>query len=214
MSSEGRDKPAGASDGANGLLGDLESIRTLLSEEEGGAAEGENQAGADESDVEGPVSSGPDATASAEAEQDTTSARDDEVPLLDDVVSGALGVDDLAAERPSSMATDDNRSRLDDELFRVLLGEDWREAAAGILDDARAAIENHKLRWLPEDTDALNEALRVRIDETLHHWLREAVLAGMEDLRTQLLTAITEQLEVSVRQHLQGHQADEDAHGE
>ena len=220
MSSEGSDKSANAADGANALLGDLESIRTLLSEEEEAAADQtrrthtDHDEGADPSVATHAEETQPGPAASSPPEPDTATARDEEVPLLEDVVSGALGVHDLAEPHPSDMDdTPGAGSGLDDELFRVLLGEDWREAAAGILDQARAAIESRKLQWLPEDTDALNDALRVRIDETLQRWLREAVLAGMDDLRAELLNAITDQLETSVRQHLQTQPSDEDPNG-
>ena len=139
---------------------------------------------------------------------------DDDVPILDDVVEGALDVDELRLNHLPDLDADNASPGLDDELFRVLLGEEWRDAAAGILDQARSAIETHKQQWLPEDTDALNAALRVRIDETLHRWLRQAVLDGIHDLRSRLLQSITDGLEVSVRQHFEPDHADEDPHGE
>ena len=51
----------------------------------------------------------------------------------------------------------------------------------------RGAIEAHRNEWTPEDTDELNEALRVRIDETLTAWLRQTIAERVHELRTELL---------------------------
>ena len=101
MSSEGSDKSANPSNGANALLGDLESIRTLLSEEDEAARGREHQTAADETGTDAPVptraeASAPGTATSGGAEDEAIASGDDEVPLLEDVVSGSLGIDDLA----------------------------------------------------------------------------------------------------------------------
>lgn len=211
MSRDQRDKPKAPPKGANALLGDLESIRTLLAEEQASA-----QSKAPVSKDTGGASPASEAAAKEAAPEDEPmpADTDDDVPILDDVVEGALDVDELRLNHLPELDADNASPGLDDELFRVLLGEEWRDAAAGILDQARSAIETHKQQWLPEDTDALNAALRVRIDETLHRWLRQAVLDGIHDLRSRLLQSITDELEVSIRQQFEPDRADEDPHGE
>jgi hypothetical protein len=223
--------------GANALLGDLESIRTLLTEEER-AAQGEAET-TNPQEVETPQPS-------VEAEK----PGEDDVPVLDDVVDaaeGATDVDELAlnetAEAPKlepapdleqmpdveqtsdpEQAPETNQIPateaeeppigLDDDMFNRLLGDDWRQAAAVLLDEARGSIEAHSQQWTPQDTDELNEALQVRIDETLHRWLRRTVQERIDDLRAELLTAISDQLEATVKQRFNDALPGEGAHGE
>ena len=103
---------------------------------------------------------------------------------------------------------------LDDDMFNRLLGDDWRQAAAGLLDEARGSIEAHSQQWTPQDTDELNEALQVRIDETLHRWLRRTVQERIDGLRAELLAAISDQLEATVKQRFKDDRPGEGAHGE
>lgn len=159
-------KRAPSGDSKNALLGDLESIRTLLDEE-------------------------------ARAEQDAA-----DVPLLDDVVEGALRLTEPPLE--AGMIFDpDAPGGLDDELFEALLGEGWKQSAERILDQTRATIEEHRTDWAPEDTDELNEALKVRIDAALRKWLRRLVLAHIDELRAELLAAAGAALEKEVTRRLQ-----------
>ena len=141
------------------LLDDLESIRELLDEDQGDPAPGEELA----------------------------------VPLLDDMVDGALTLEekDLGVSRQPLQDTGrpDSNPRLDDALLDSLLGDDWKSSAEDVLTLARGAIEAHRSRWTPEDTDELNQALRERIDATLTRWLRETVQARLDELRAELLEA-------------------------
>jgi hypothetical protein len=122
------------------------------------------------------------------------------VPLLDDMIGGDLGIDEAPLDAPLIM--DDAPGTLDDELFRTLLGDAWKSSASKILQTTRAEIEAYRENWAPEDTDALNDALRVRIDDTLKHWLRGLVRDNMHDLRTALLTAIDDQLKQEISRFL------------
>jgi hypothetical protein len=208
--------------GANALLGDLESIRTLLSEEERAA-----QAKADPA----PAGATPVSGAGAPA-LDGATAPEDDVPLLDDVVEEAMDVEELVpdptphrdqlpdAERApeaspaAQIEAPEPQFGLDDDMFNRLLGDDWRQAAAGMLDEARSAIEAHSQQWTPQDTDELNEALQVRIDETLHRWLRRAVQDRLDDLKAELLGAIGDQLDATVKQRFDDARSDAGAHGQ
>jgi hypothetical protein len=145
------------------LLGDLESIKELLDEED-------TEAASEPSDV----------------------------PLLDDMVHGAYTLDEsesllsatpaLGGGRRGGRNADRRESRyLNEDLFDTLLGDRWKRSASDILTEARGAIEAHRNDWTPEDTDELNEALRVRIDETLTEWLKETVRSRMDELHAVLL---------------------------
>lgn len=223
--------------GANALLGDLESIRTLLTEEER-AAQGEAE------------TTHPQEVEAAQPPVEAEKPGEDDVPVLDDVVDeleGVMDVDEPALSEtaealkpepgPDLQHTSDVEQTsepeqapetdqapvtkaeespigLDDDMFTRLLGDDWRQAAAGLLDEARGSIEAHSQQWTPQDTDELNEALQVRIDQTLHRWLRQTVQERIDDLRAELLTAIGDQLEAAVKHRFNDAQPGEDAHGE
>jgi hypothetical protein len=114
----------------------------------------------------------------------------DDVPMLEDMVEGALSVSEGTLTSRTSM-DDDNAcgtSRLADETIRTLLGDEWRSSARQILSQARATIEDAAGdQWSPEQADALNEALKVRIDATLDDWLTDVMYARIDDLRSRLL---------------------------
>lgn len=153
------------------LLGDLESIKELLGEEEDG-------------------------------EQAADALEPGDVPLLDDMVDGAYTLDESASLLSATPALGGGRRNsrlsgkerknpdsryLSEDLFDTLLGDRWKHSASDILTEARGAIEAHRNDWTPEDTDELNEALRVRIDETLTEWLKQTVRSRMDELHAVLL---------------------------
>jgi hypothetical protein len=168
------------------LLGDLESIKQLLDEED--------QAATGPSDV----------------------------PLLDDMVEGAYTLDDSASllsatpalgggrrtARTSGSEPDKEDGRfLSEDLFDTLLGDRWKRSASDILTEARGAIEAHRNDWTPEDTDELNEALRVRIDETLTEWLKQTVKERMDELHAALLQAAEEAIDEKIRNLIESRRA-------
>lgn len=165
-------------DSPDELLGDLESIKQLLDEEEQAAAQAA------------------------------------EVPLLDDMVSGAYTLDESASllsatpalgggkrtEGSHSPAGEEKEGKyLSEDLFEALLGDRWRSSASDILTEARGAIEAHRNEWTPEDTDELNQALRVRIDETLTEWLKETVRERMNELHAALLQTAEATIDEKIR---------------
>jgi hypothetical protein len=141
------------------ILDDLESIKDLLDDE---------------------------AVASQEASGDHAEA-EEPVPILDDLVEGALSVTEADFDRTGPASDGREPGRVDQAVFDALLGDEWKAAASGLLTEARGAIEAHRNEWTPEDTDELNEALRVRIDETLTAWLRQTIAERVHELRTELL---------------------------
>lgn len=115
------------------------------------------------------------------------------VPLLDDLVDGALTLEEQDYEETRSTLSDEpnpeTESRLDNDLIDTLLGDEWRRAASGLFTQARGAIEANRNQWTPEHTDELNDALRVRIDATLSAWLRTKIRDHMDELHAELLHA-------------------------
>jgi hypothetical protein len=155
------------------LLDDLETIRSLLDKEQAPAADS-----SEDDDESGQTS----------------------VPQLDDVVGGVMGIDESPLTERT--ATLDTQGGLDDDLFQALLGDAWKTSAAQMLKETRADIEANRHTWAPEDTDSLNAALRVRIDDTLRVWLQDLVRQNMLDLRNTLLSAIDDQLKQEIEKAL------------
>lgn len=176
QNSEDPDKTpdSGSAEGSkDDLLDDLENIRSLLDKEQLQAAAAAEDA---QSEVPSPV------------------------PLLDDVIGGGLGVDESPlTERTADIESIDG---LDDDLFAALLSDAWKSSATAMLKETRADIEANRESWSPEHTDSLNEALRIRIDETLKVWLAELVRSNLTDLRETLLKAVDDQLKQEIKTFL------------
>lgn len=170
-------RPSGGK--ASGLLGDLESIRSLLEESQ-----------------EAPARAG-----------------EDDVPLLEDVVHGGVSVNETFVSGEGEFADSDEASGLNEDIFKALLSDEWRESARELLDEARAAIEKHQTDWTPEHTDELNAALKVRIDETMQQWLRELVASRIDDLRRELLNAMSQQIRATIDEQFDQNSPHEDPDG-
>lgn len=181
----------------SGLLGDLESIRSLLEEDE---AQREDRAADEEQ-------------AGPEPEGTESHADDEDVPLLEDVVHGGVSVNETFFSGQGDFQDDSDASGLDEEIFKALLSDEWRDSARTLLDQARQAIERHQTEWTPEHTDELNAALKVRIDETVQQWLRQAVQNHVDELRQSLLAALSDEIGRTVDAQFQRN-PDEDPDGE
>jgi hypothetical protein len=99
---------------------------------------------------------------------------------------------------------------LSEDLFDTLLGDKWKGSASDILTEARGAIEAHRNDWTPDDTDDLNEALRIRIDETLTEWLKETVKERMDELHRVLLEAAEATIDEKIRSLIESRRAAHD----
>jgi len=172
------------------LLGDLETIRALLDEPSAGEPEDGHETRGEDNRLEDPEP-GP-------------------IPLLDDMIDGAWELDEsdsLLDPRPAlgrgsrEPAEREASTLLNDDLFDALLGEGWKKSAGTILSEARGAIEAHRTTWTPEDTDALNRALKERLDETLNQWLRETVRERLHELHDALLKVAETVLDEQMRAH-------------
>ncbi|MEM6709332.1 MAG: hypothetical protein AAF648_11150 [Pseudomonadota bacterium] len=110
----------------------------------------------------------------------------DGVPLLDDAV-----VEDSPAA-----------TGLGGDVFERLLGDDWKADADEVLKEARLSIDAAATGWTPDDTDALNEALRTRIDETIHEWLETLLNERIGELRARVLKAMADEIQLRVKEPL------------
>ena len=108
----------------------------------------------------------------------------DDVPLLDDQIA------DTAEER------------LGDETFNALLGDAWRDSVEDMFANARADIEANSTEWLPEHTDELAAALKVRIDASVRAWLAETLEANIHRLRERIVTELSEEILTHMREKI------------
>jgi len=185
----------------SGLLGDLESIRSLLE-----AAEPADGAPADD-----------ESAADLAGKQAAPSGGDEDVPLLEDVVHGGVSINETFFSGEGDFQDSAEASGLNEDVFKALLSDEWRESARELLDQARDAIEQHQTEWTPAHTDELNEALKVRMDETLQQWLREALASRVDELRHTLLMALSDELQQTIERQFGAEMRnapDEDPDGE
>ncbi len=160
----------GDNDSQNSLLGDLESIRTLLD------------------------MSPPQAVAQDEG-NDVPMLED----MIDGAFTVNESLLTSRESLPASRASIDDgaggKSGLADDTIKALLGDEWRSAARQILTDARATVEGAGGTWLEQHTRVLNDTLKLRIDHTVDDWLTEMMHARIEDLRSQLLAVLQREIE-------------------
>ncbi len=151
----------------NALLGDLESIRTLLARDEAPPVDD------DASDV----------------------------PVLEDMVDGALTVEESTLTSRSSFddaASGGGRSGLGEDTIKALLGDQWRGEADEILANARAEAEGVGTLSTSQLQD-FNASLKARIDSILDDWLTEMMHSRIDDLRACLLEVLELELARFVR---------------
>ncbi len=155
---------------ANGLMGDLESIKALLEENDISADSALWQIEVESVDLE-PV-------------QEATQA--DQVPILTD----ALPADaDLPEELTSTPVTSSSAKALD-----AIVGSDFHDATAQVMARARGLIEQHPNQWSPQQTDELSDALRVRIDDAVQEWISAALASHAGELQQRLVNAVHDEL--------------------
>ena len=87
---------------------------------------------------------------------------------------------------------------MSDKAFQTLLGDTWQESVEDLFEEARDTIEKNANDWLPEDTDSLSEALKVRIDASVRYWLEQILKANIGLLRERII----EELSTVILEHL------------
>jgi len=150
----------------NALLGDLESIRSLLE------------------------------TDSTKAPRGRQTGDETDIPILDDVVEGALEVDEASLTSSAELGADEGGAPgLADETFDALLGDQWRQASERILQGARRHVEQEARHWSGDEVDELTEALKLRVDEALNEWLSDLVSSRIDELSDVLSEVVRVEVE-------------------
>ncbi len=101
-----------------------------------------------------------------------------DIPMLDDAV-GASNFDTRG---------------LADDAFKALLDDAWQDSVQDVLGDARETIESHSTAWHPQDTDELNQALKIRIDNSVRQWLEETLQANIAELRKRIVHELSTEI--------------------
>ena len=105
-------------------------------------------------------------------------AQQPQIPVLEDIES-----DD--SPPPTGMT---------DDAFNRLLSDSWKESVEELFTAARSHIEANSEQWLPEDTDDLTEALKIRIDNAVRTWLSETLQANIGLLRERMVRELSDEL--------------------
>lgn len=172
------------------LVGDLETLVTLLDEGKDPTLD----MFADE-----PMGAAP-AVATAlenEAQPANATVAQPEPPAPDPVTSSATA---------PSLAPPSVTSAQNQDLFDALLGTGWEAQSNELLQAASATIQAQKLDWNPEDSEALTEALRVRLEQSINGWLNTTLTEQVELLRQQLLLDLQQELSQRVQSTLHSNQ--------
>ena len=159
-------------DESDELIHDLKSIKNLLDDETAHA----NSTEQDTSQVQRQV----------ENDADIPLLDTDDVPLLDDPLEEAVSVDEGMPE----------------ETFKTLLGDAWQESVEELFNDARRRIQENSEKWLPEHTDELADALKIRIDASVRAWLAETLEANIGRLRERIVSELSKEILGHMREKL------------
>ena len=79
-------------------------------------------------------------------------------------------------------------------VINNLLGDAWGESVQQMFANARQTIEAHSEQWLPEQTDELSRALKIRLDATVHEWLGQTLSANIELLRDRIVIELADEI--------------------
>lgn len=186
---------------SNGLMGDLESIKALLEEDDlESVPEALSQALNPAEFVTDP-DAGEHAGDNAYNVGDHDIELDDEIPLLADTLSSfdpktGLSTPLTAEPAPVEPILEDTPEPegLSNVTLDALLGDEFHEATAQVMQQARGLINQHATEWSPQQTDELADALRVRIDDAVQQWIQTSLAAHAGELQQRLLNAVRKEL--------------------
>ena len=178
-----------STDKSNGLMGDLESIKALLEEDELEAipeslSEALNPL---------PIKDTAEDKDAAEESADDLALTDSELEQAELAeLEGAL--DAQAPDSPTEIDVPVVSEPVMPSNLEALLGEEFHEATAEVMQRARGLINQHANRWSPQQTDELADALRVRIDAAVAGWIKTSLDAHALELQQRLLNAVRDEL--------------------
>lgn len=122
---------------------------------------------------------------------------------LDELPSEPL--EETLAANSSALATID--PPVNSDLFDALLGSGWESQSNALVQAASESIQAQQLDWNPEDTEALTEALQVRLQQSINGWLNTTLAEQVQQLRAQLLSDLQQELTERVQQTLDSNRA-------
>jgi hypothetical protein len=166
---------ASANDSQNTLLGDLESIRSLLDLSTAPPV-------ADDEGNDVPM---------------LEDAIDGAFTVNESILTSRTTIDDSGGASHNS--GDGGESGLADDTIKALLGDEWRSAARQILAEARSTGDGAGRVWSAQQSRTLNESLKLRIDHTVDDWLTEVMHARIDELRSRLLAVLEREIDQLTR---------------
>lgn len=183
------------------LMGDLETIRELLEEEDWPADQ------ADTCSLDSVSNTEPDVAA---ATSDSELAARAELPMAD--AEPLLPRTDLGATPDLTPDATIEVSAEVEPTSRPAAAQDLFDRAFTsetdvVMSRARALIQEHPNAWSPQQTDELCDALKVRIDDTVHRWIDETLARHRRVLEDRLVKTIQNEL----AEHLQMLEVDSGA---
>ncbi len=189
------------------LVGDLETLVTLLEEGKDPTLD----MFADEPIAAPPVAPQADQDANLEANLES---QPNTVPPLAEITPPPPQLAAEAAALPEferlERTTADFSATLpppqNQDLFDALLGTGWEAESTELLETASATIQAQQLDWNPDDTQALTDALRVRLEQSINGWLSTTLVEQVALLKQQLLVDLQDELTQRVQATLQINQ--------
>ena len=103
---------------------------------------------------------------------------DDDVPILDDPIE--------------ALYTEDHG--MPEATFNTLLGDAWQESVDELFAQASQRISDDQTAWLPQDSPALAQALKMRIDLSVRAWLAETLETHIGALRERIVKELSAEL--------------------
>ena len=165
---------------SNSLMGDLESIKALLEEEDLEAV---------------PESLSQALHPAIEVDAQEQIEEEIEEPLEEQIDDAAFDLaSDLSEPLSEPLADSLKEIQLSNTSLDALLGEEFHEATAEVMERARGLINQHANQWSPQQTDELADALRVRIDGAVEQWIQTSLSAHAAELQQRLLNAVRTEL--------------------
>ena len=132
---------------------------------------------------------------------------DDDIPELSETVTGETMQPETSDEESEDLPVLQDQIEtgqakhdraISDRAINQLLDDAWQETADQLLEEARGTIEDNSTLWQPEDTDELNRALKVRIDETVRQWLGDVLKAHIHVLHERIVNELADELKKQI----------------
>ncbi len=93
------------------------------------------------------------------------------------------------------------------DMVQALMGSGWEAESQELVQAASASIQANQLDWNPDDTEALTQALQVRLQQSINGWLDTTLTEQIALLRQQLLSDLQQELTERVQSTLDKNRA-------